>query len=152
MGLMGGMFYIPGCGAFLSLMEDAMIWASWVHSISLLATAAVYNFLKEPTWRMKWSRHDEFLYVWQTVIPLLISPSPKAIGFSSPQILLFTELYKTGRPKALSGARNYFPSAFVVPKIDSISKIGVLLCGLGVVLYPRLDYYRWYCTAGAQPR
>ena len=128
-GLIGSQFLLAWiAGAILSLI-DAMVWSELGAAYPLAGGS--YNFLKEAYGKDKVGRMMSFLYVWQTIIQAPLVAASAAIGFS--QYLGYLIHLDSWQQKAVSGAVIIFITFLLYRKIDSIGKLGVLLCS-GVLL------------------
>jgi len=128
-GLIGSQFLFAWiAGAVLSLI-DAMVWSELGAAYPLAGGS--YNFLKEAYGKDKVGRMMSFLYVWQTIIQAPLVAASATIGFS--QYLGYLIHLDSWQQKAVSGAVIIFITFLLYRKIDSIGKLGVLLCS-GVLL------------------
>jgi len=128
-GLIGSQFLFAWiAGAVLSLI-DAMVWSELGAAYPIAGGS--YNFLKEAYGKDKIGRMMSFLYVWQTIIQAPLVAASAAIGFS--QYLGYLIHLDPWQQKAVSGAVIIFITFLLYRKIDSIGKLGVLLCS-GVLL------------------
>jgi fructoselysine transporter len=128
-GLIGSQFLVAWiAGAVLSLI-DAMIWSELGAAYPLAGGS--YNFLKEAYGKHKMGSMMSFLYVWQTIIQAPLVAASAAIGFS--QYLGYLIHLDPWQQKAVSGCVIIFITFLLYRKIDSIGKLGVLLCS-GVLL------------------
>jgi fructoselysine transporter len=128
-GLIGNQFLFAWiAGAVLSLI-DAMVWSELGAAYPMAGGS--YNFLKEAYGNNKMGRMMSFLYVWQTIIQAPLVAASAAIGFS--QYLGYLIHLDVWQQKAVSGAVIIFITFLLYRKIDSIGKLGVLLCS-GVLL------------------
>ena len=128
-GLIGSQFLFAWiAGAVLSLI-DAMVWSELGAAYPIAGGS--YNFLKEAYGKDKIGRMMSFLYVWQTIIQAPLVAASAAIGFS--QYLGYLIHLDPWQQKAVSGAVIILITFLLYRKIDSIGKLGVLLCS-GVLL------------------
>jgi fructoselysine transporter len=127
-GLLGGMYlWAWVAGAILSFI-DAMIWSELGAAYPLAGGS--YNFLKVSYGEKGVGKMMSFLYVWQTIIQAPLVAASAAIGFA--QYFMFLVPLEIWQQKMLSGSVILFVTFLLYRKIESISKIGVLLW-IGVI-------------------